>query len=368
MQTPNLTPIRAVAGVLCVAAAVVLAPFSASLILAAWLADLLRSPVTHLERLMGRRAAAAAVVVLVVVAVLLPVTGLVAALVAGAEDLLDQLRAVIAGHGSLAGVLLGNGNAPEGWGGRGWAELASKYGANAWRALNTTARASARALVAVVVFVAALYTFAVDGERARRWMRERAPIPHAAFDRLARAFRETGRGLIVAGGGTALLQGAIATITYGALGLPRALLLGPLTAVCAIVPFVGTGLVWIPLAIELTATAQYGRAAIVAAVGLVNSVVDNMVRPLLARFGRLKLPAFAVLVSMLGGVVVYGAAGALLGPLVLRLCAEALAILSEAQRAPEPGSMPHEGDLERGAMEGHPSGAPPAGREVRTRA
>jgi hypothetical protein len=47
------------------------------------------------------------------------------------------------------------------------------------------------------------------------------------------------------------------TAVYLALGIPRALLLGPLTAVCSIVPVVGPGLVCIPLAIELAATSDY---------------------------------------------------------------------------------------------------------------
>jgi predicted PurR-regulated permease PerM len=44
------------------------------------------------------------------------------------------------------------------------------------------------------------------------------------------------------------------------------------------------------------------------------------------------MSAFLVLVSILGGVAVFGAAGALLGPLVVRLCIESLAIVSEKQQ------------------------------------
>ena len=265
-------------------------------------------------------------VVLVAVGVLLPVGGAVAALASGAQVFLGQVRAALEGQGSLAGALLADGNAgarPEVFD---WTDLASKYGTSAWRAIGTIARASASAAIATIVFVAALYTFAVDGERAYAWLESYAPIPRDAFARLARAFRETGRGLIIAGGGTAILQGAIATTAYVAIGIPRALLLGPLTAVCAIVPFIGTGLVWAPLAIELAATGQYGRAVTVAAVGTVNGLVDNGVRPLLARYGHLDLPTFVVLVSILGGVAVFGAPGALLGPLLVRLCVESLAM------------------------------------------
>ena len=181
--------------------------------------------------------------------------------------------------------------------------------------------------------MAALYTFAVEGERIRSWLEHHAPIPHAAVTRLVGAFYETGRGLIVAGGGTALVQGAVATCAYIAIGVPRALLLGPLTAICALVPFVGTGLVWIPLAIELATAGQYWRAGVVVGVGaVIHSLIDNFVRPMLARYGRLRLPTFLVLVSMLGGLAAFGTSGALLGPLLVRLCVESMAILSEGKK------------------------------------
>jgi predicted PurR-regulated permease PerM len=81
------------------------------------------------------------------------------------------------------------------------------------------------------------------------------------------------------------------------------------------------------LAIELGATGQYGRAGVVVVVGAgVHSLVDNFIRPLFARYGRLTMPTFVVFVSMIGGVAVVGAAGALLGPLLARLCIESLSI------------------------------------------
>ena len=325
------TSMKILTATLCMAGAAVLVPLWLPLLLAAWCADLLRSPARRLELVLGgRRRAATAIVVLLLVGTLLPLGGMVAALVSGVRDLLDQVRAAFEGQGSLAGVLLGGGVSGPHPVARDWADLASRFGANVWAALNSIARASASAVVRVLVFVAAVYSFTVEGEHAYGWLERNAPIPPEALSRLAGAFRETGRGLIVAGGGTALLQGTVATVAYMAIGIPRALLLGLLTALCALVPVVGTGLVWIPLAIELGATGQYWRAVVVTVVGVgIHSLVDNFARPVLARYGRLTLPTFVVLVSMIGGVAMFGAAGALLGPLVIRLSVEALAIISE---------------------------------------
>ena len=329
MRAPNA--IQTLTVVLCVLALIVFAPVGVPLVLAAWFADVLGPAVRRLERVLGgRRRAAAAIVVLFALAVLASLVGIGAALVGGVRELLGQVGAALEGQGSLAGALLGGDATPSHASIRDWADLASRHGASAWRTLMSVARASASAAIGVVVFVAALYTFAVDGERAYAWLETHAPIPRDALERLARAFRETGRSLIIGSGGTALVQGAIATAAYVAIGIPRALLLGPLTAVCALVPVVGTGLVWIPLAVELGISGDYKRASVVVVVGaVVHSLVDNFVRPVLTRYGKLDLPIFVVLTSMLGGVALLGAAGALVGPLVVRLCAEALAIVRE---------------------------------------
>jgi predicted PurR-regulated permease PerM len=334
VQHTSFPLMRTLAVLFCIAAAVVVAPLWAPLLLGAWFADLLQPAVATLERVLGgRRRGAAAVVVLVALAVLLPLVGLVAVLVSEARLLFEQVRGALDTRGSLANALLGGASPAEP---HGWIDLLRQHGTNAWRAGSAIARASASAAIAVLVYIAALYTFAVDGARAYAWFETRLPLPRSALARLSQAFRETGRGLIVAGGGTALVQGAIATLAYVAIGLPRALLFGPLTAVCAIVPFVGTGLVWVPLTIELTATRQYGRAAVVLVVGVgIHALIDNFVRPVLARHGRLRLPTFVLLVAMLGGVGVFGAAGALLGPLLVRLGLEALEIL--ADESGEPG-------------------------------
>jgi predicted PurR-regulated permease PerM len=347
MTRATLTPLRVLAAFLAVGSIALLLPLWVPLVLAAWSADLLLPSVHRLERALGaRRRAAAATIVLLIVVVLLPVAGVTVALAAGVRDLLVQVRAALEGQGSLGAALLGGGSTAPHLGVRDWTDLVSRYGASVWSTASTIARASASAAIAVLVYVAALFALLVDGSRAYAWMESHVPIPRDAISRLAGAFRETGRGLLIAGGGTALAQGAAATLAYVAIGIPRALLLGPLTALCAIVPVIGTGLVWVPLAIELALAGQLWRAAVVVAVGAgVHSMIDNFVRPALARYGRLSLPTFLVLVSMLGGVAVFGAAGALLGPLLVRLCVEALAIVSEERD----GRSVAAGGNERGA-------------------
>jgi len=58
------------------------------------------------------------------------------------------------------------------------------------------------------------------------------------------------------------------------------------------------------------------------------STADNLLHPIYARMGALKMPMFLLFVSIFGGVAAFGAWGAILGPLIVRLLLEALALRS----------------------------------------
>jgi predicted PurR-regulated permease PerM len=190
--------------------------------------------------------------------------------------------------------------------------------------------ATAAFLVGLFVFLYATFVFLVHGRAIGSWIEDHAPISVEATRRLAGAFEETGRGLLIATGLTALTQGVIATVAYLVLGVPRAIVLGLFTALAALIPSVGTSLVWAPVAVGLALAGRTSAAIAMAVIGiLVIGTVDNIVRPFFSRFGQLHMPVFLILVSILGGFAVFGAFGIILGPLAVRLSMEALALVRE---------------------------------------
>lgn len=332
MSTPRLTALRALTVVLVGAAIVTLLPLWAPLVLAAWIADLLGPLVRRLEHLLGgKRRGAAAIVVLLAVAVLVPLVFVGIAIAASTRDLLEQAHGALESRETLAGILVGAVPSAR-MTFDDWSDIVSRYGSNAWQAVSAVARASAKLLLGLFVFAFALYTFTASGDRAYAWLERSLPLDPRVLARFAAAFRETGRGLIIGAGGTALAQGAVATVAFAALEIRRAFVLGALTAACAPIPFVGTALVWVPVALELALTGQLGRTIAVVVIGLAFiSATDNVLRPVLTRYGRLALPTFVVLIAIVGGVATFGLLGALLGPLVVRLAIEALAIARAAR-------------------------------------
>ena len=113
------------------------------------------------------------------------------------------------------------------------------------------------------------------------------------------------------------------------LGLPQAAVLGALTTLAAFIPSAGAALVWAPVTLGLAVAGRPAAAIGMLVMGIVISLADNFVRPMLSRYGQLRLPTFALLVAMLGGITIFGTWGLVLGPLLVRLAVEGLNIVRD---------------------------------------
>ncbi|MDP2672853.1 MAG: AI-2E family transporter [Nanoarchaeota archaeon] len=112
------------------------------------------------------------------------------------------------------------------------------------------------------------------------------------------------------------LQGIVASIGLFIFGVPHALLLSILTIIAGILPIIGTGIVWAPVAIYLFVQGNLFPAIGVIIFGLVATIIDNFLQPiLLARW--MKMNSALVLIGMIGGLFTFGLLGILLGPLII---------------------------------------------------
>jgi predicted PurR-regulated permease PerM len=324
---------RAVMFTLVAAAGVTFLPLWAPLVLAAWVAVMARPLVMRVAKITGGRdRAAGAVVLVLVMAMLVPVGIALVSLTRGAAELGRTVLESKGAKGALISIVSG-GQPAEGGGGALEAfaspqkimALLQEHGAQAAQLASGIAGAATEAALALFIFIYAVYVFLVDGPAYYDWFEKHAPLEVEHTRRLVTAFNETGRGLFVSVGLTGLAQGVVATITYFALGVPRALVLGMLTCIASLIPSIGTALVWVPIAIGLALAGKTISAVILAAVGvLVIGTVDNVMRPVFARYGKLELSTFVLLTSIFGGLAIFGTWGLLLGPLFARLAKEAL--------------------------------------------
>ena len=100
----------------------------------------------------------------------------------------------------------------------------------------------------------------------------------------------------------------------------------------SIIPVVGTSLVWAPISAGLFLTGKPVHAAILVVLGVtVIGLIDNFLRPIYARIGALEMPLYLLFLSVFGGLAAFGTWGAVIGPLVVRLAMEILAISKEEE-------------------------------------
>lgn len=321
--------------VTCVTGALTLSPFWAPLLLASWTALIFRPLHARMARRAGGSGRAAAVTtVLLVLGTLAPFVALSVSLFGAAANLVEQVQKSSGVREAVQTLLSSQPSVPRGqlsaeqfqMNAQQIFEVARRHGGGALNAASTLFGAATAGVIGLFVFVYGFYTFLVDGRRAHDWLLDNSPLERWQTARFARAFVETGRGLLIGVGLTALLQGGVATLGYVIIGVPQALVLGLLTTFSALIPSIGTGLVWAPLALGLFATGHVGQSIAVVALGCVISVADNFIRPWLSRFARLDLNMFVLFCAMLGGIAVFGGWGLLAGPLFVRLGVEALRI------------------------------------------
>jgi len=132
---------------------------------------------------------------------------------------------------------------------------------------------------------------------------------------------------------TAVVQGTLVGVSFAFTGLPSPVVFGVLAMLAALVPLVGSSLVWFPAAIVLVAHNRVGAALFLAFWGLVVvSLVDNIVRPLVVS-GRAQISTLPVLLGLVGGLATFGAIGIILGPVVIALALALFRFAEEEQSA-----------------------------------
>jgi predicted PurR-regulated permease PerM len=326
--------------VLTMAALYVCWPLWPALVLAAWTAALVRPLLARFERaLRGRRRAAGVLSLLLFLLLALPLSAVVLAVISGGQELAHAITQSPSARTAVASIAAGTGDAPTLQVPKDLAstlDFAQRYGAQGIDVLSNVAGAAGTGLVALFIYFAGAYELLVEGPRAWAWCKLHSPLKVEHLERLRGAFQETGRGLLVGVGLTTATQGLVATLVYLALGVPRWWVLGPITGLASVVPLIGSALVWAPISIGLFVSGHPVKGVILVVLGLaVISTVDNVLRPLYARMGALKMPTYLLFVSVFGGVAAFGAWGAILGPLVVRLWMEAVAVRRESEE-PEP--------------------------------
>jgi len=143
-------------------------------------------------------------------------------------------------------------------------------------------------------------------------------------------FQKVGKEVFIGTMLTGFAQGLLAGVGYSIAGAPEPVLLATITAICSLVPAVGTLLVWVPVGVGLFATGHPGAGVFELLWGgfVVVGLSDYVIRPALVG-GHGHVPTLLTFISLFGGVEVFGLLGLIIGPVI---AAVALALLRTYDR------------------------------------
>lgn len=198
--------------------------------------------------------------------------------------------------------------------------------------LNETAGAflkgSVFQLIGVFLTFYLLFFFLRDRQAALSMLRVLSPFSDDEMDHLFERIGNTIDATIYGVLAVSAVQGLLGGLMFWWLGLSAPLLWGVVMAVAAVIPVVGAVVVWIPAAMYLALDGSWEKAVILVLWGIfVVGTSDNLLRPILVG-KRLHLHTVLAFLSMAGGLLVFGAAGLILGPVVLAVTT----VLLEIQR------------------------------------
>ena len=207
------------------------------------------------------------------------------------------------------------------WGGLDLSDLIRQGASRVGEYLATELGAILRNAVLVVfelfVTLFALFYFLRDGEAALDLLRRLLPFEEAVRDRMLGEARDLIFASVITSLVIAAVQGVICGGAFGIVGLGSPVFWGVVMGFLSLLPVVGAWPVWVPAAIWLFSTGHWVRALILVGICAgVGSTVDNILRPVLLG-GRASLNGLLVVISVLGGIAVFGVLGVVLGPIVV---------------------------------------------------
>lgn len=198
-------------------------------------------------------------------------------------------------------------------------EVASAVARFAVGKLTDFTKGTVNVIANAVLMFYAMYFFLMDGPRILQSALEHMPLSKTERDLLVERFASVSVATIKSTVVIGLVQGILGGLGFAVAGIPGAVFWGAIMVVFAMIPGVGTALIWIPAAVYLLIAGHVVTAVIFAAYfSLAVGTIDNLLRPRLVGKGT-QMHELLVLLSTLGGLMAFGLVGFIIGPVIAAL-------------------------------------------------
>jgi predicted PurR-regulated permease PerM len=166
----------------------------------------------------------------------------------------------------------------------------------------------------------ALYYFLIDGKRAIKKILRLSPLKDShekiIIEKFISIVRATIKGVLILG----IIQGTLGGMVFAIAGIQSPVIWGLLMFIFSLVPMIGTALVWFPAGVFMLLMGNVWQGVLILSVGVgIISTIDNVLRPKLIG-NDTQIHPLLVFFATLGGLVVFGATGFIIGPVIVAMC------------------------------------------------
>ncbi len=180
-------------------------------------------------------------------------------------------------------------------------------------------------LSVIVTFFITFYLF-MDGPKLVEKCKNLIPLKSIHKEHLFKKFQDTTYAVIYGSIIVAVIQGTLGGIGFFLFGIQSPILWGIIMMITALIPFVGTAVIWLPAALIHigSGTTMNDEILLWQGIGLliysalIVASIDNILKPKLIG-ERAGIHPILILLGVLGGLVLFGFIGFIVGPLILAM-------------------------------------------------
>jgi predicted PurR-regulated permease PerM len=187
------------------------------------------------------------------------------------------------------------------------------------RVIQSTVTGLFSTILYLALFLLAMFFLLRDGKRFAAEIIGLLPFSGLEREEIFQTIGRTVKGVLYSLVLVPVAQGLCAVLGFWLFGLPSPLFWGTLLMFGATIPGIGAPVVWLPAALYLLfGVSTWKGIGLILYGTLVISLVDNIIKPLVLQ-GMAQIHTFLAFLSLLGGLLTFGPAGVLLGPVIFAL-------------------------------------------------
>ena len=172
-------------------------------------------------------------------------------------------------------------------------------------------------LLQFFIFFIILFLSLINVPNIQEFIKSVSPFKESAKQQFLDGFKKITHGVLYGIFVVGIIQGVSAGIGFLIFGVPQPLLLTLASIIAVIVPYLGSAVVWIPVAIGMMIKGSVLNGTLLLIYGIITiGVVENFVRPYIVS-KKTKINFVVIVLGTIGGFEIFGLIGAIIGPLII---------------------------------------------------